>query len=77
VKTKYGHGKRKYFVQDKTKLKRAQEYLGTRTETETIERALDAVIAASERDGNLRRANKCFIKSGVEIRDVFARLRGR
>jgi hypothetical protein len=38
----------KYFWLDPAKIKRAQEALGARTQTETIDRALDLVIAEAQ-----------------------------
>ena len=60
---------------DTGKLKRAQKLLGTQTEAETIERALDEVIAERERDRRAWRATERLLKSGVQIEDVFGRLR--
>jgi hypothetical protein len=40
--------KNKHFLLDQTHLKKAQEVLGTRTETETIEIALERVISEAE-----------------------------
>jgi hypothetical protein len=77
MRNKGSSKKRKHFVLDEAKLKRAQECLGARTETETIERALDAVIAADARDRAVWCAHERVIKSQAEIRDVFGRLRSR
>jgi hypothetical protein len=56
------------------KAKRTQEVLGAKTETEAIERALDFVIAESERNRMALEANERFIKSGVDIKDVYGKL---
>ncbi len=56
------------------KVKRAQKALGAKTETAAIERALDLVIAESERNRLAFEANERFIKSGVEIKDVYGKL---
>jgi len=56
------------------KIKRAQKVLKASTETETIERALDAVIAEDERDRVAREANERFFESGAKIRDVYGKL---
>jgi hypothetical protein len=53
------------------KIKRAQKALRAKTETETIERALDEVIAEDRRNRVLREANEKFFKSGIEIKDVY------
>ena len=41
--------KHKHYILDEAKIKRAQKLLGTATETETIEQALDELIAEYER----------------------------
>jgi hypothetical protein len=56
------------------KVKRAQKALGAKTETAAIEQALDLVIAESERNRLAFAANERFIKSGVEIKDVYGKL---
>ena len=56
------------------KVKRAQKALGVKTETAAIEQALDLVIAESERNRLAFEANERFIKSGVEIKDVYGKL---
>jgi hypothetical protein len=64
----------KHFQLDNGKIRRAQKVLRARTETETIERALDAVIAEHERDRLTSAANERFIASGIAIKDVFGKL---
>ncbi len=64
----------KHYRLDARKIKRAQRALGAATETETIDKALDQVIAEDERNRAAREANERFIKSGIQIRDVFGRL---
>jgi hypothetical protein len=61
----------KHFRLDSIKLKRAQRVLEARTETETIERALDLAISEHERNRLTAEANQRFLKSGIVIRDVF------
>jgi hypothetical protein len=61
----------KHFQLDSSKIKRAQKALDAKTETETIERALDRVIAEDRRNRALREANEKFFKSGIEIKDVY------
>ena len=65
---------RKHFRLDPAKIERARKIIGARTQTETIERALDQVIARDHRNRNAWRANERFLKSGIEIRDVFGQL---
>lgn len=60
---------RKQFILDQRKISKAKKILGARTETETVDRALDVIIADDEVD----RAHQAFATSGVEIRDVFSR----
>ncbi|MFZ0321034.1 MAG: hypothetical protein WAL56_18040 [Candidatus Sulfotelmatobacter sp.] len=61
----------KHFQLDPRKIKRAQKALGAKTETETLERALDRVIAEERRTRVLREANEQFFRSGIEIKDVY------
>jgi len=64
----------KHFQLDSVKIKRAQKVLRAKTETETIERALDFTITEHERDRLAWEANDRFIRSGGEIKDVFGKL---
>ena len=66
---------------NQTKLKKAQKVLGTKTETETIERALEQVIDEAERNRQAWAAHERFLKnavrSGLVIHDVFGRLENK
>jgi hypothetical protein len=64
----------KHFQLDAVKIKRAQRVLRTKTETETIERALDLAIAEHQRNRLAQEANERFIQSRVEIRDLYRTL---
>ena len=64
----------KHFQLDTGKLKRAQRALKAKTETETIERALDVVITEHVRNQLAVEANDRFLKSGVDIRDAYGTL---
>jgi hypothetical protein len=64
----------KHFQLDAIKIKRAQKLLRADTETEAIERALDLVIAEHEKSRLALAANDRFVKSGVEIKDVYGTL---
>ncbi len=64
----------KHFRLDAAKIRRAQRLLKARSETETVEWALDTVIAEHERNRLAREAHERFLKSGVEIRDVYGKL---
>ena len=64
----------KHFQLDANKIKRAQRVLKAKTETEAIERALDFAITEFERNRLAAEANERFIKSGVEVRDVYGNL---
>jgi Arc/MetJ family transcription regulator len=77
MRNKNSSRKRKHFVLDEAKLKRTQECLGAKTESETIEMALDAVIVADAHGRAAWGAHEGFIKSEAEIRDVFGKLRSR
>lgn len=61
---------------NESKLKRAQKLLGAETEAETIELALDELIAERERNRRAWNATERLIKSGVQVEDVFGRLEG-
>jgi cbb3-type cytochrome oxidase cytochrome c subunit len=69
--------KNKHMILDQTKLKKAQKVLGTKTETETIERALEQVISEAEKNRRAWAAHEKFIKSGIQIKDVFGRVDGQ
>jgi hypothetical protein len=59
---------------DAVKIKRAQKALRAKTETETIERALDLAISERESNRLTLEANERFLGSGGEIQDVFGKL---
>ena len=61
----------KHFQLDASKIRRAQKALRAKTETETIERALDLAITEHKRNRLAWQATERFLKSGVEIRDVY------
>lgn len=61
----------KHFILDQAKIERARELLGTQTEKETIERALEEVIEERERNRQAWAAHEQFVKSGIEVRDVY------
>ena len=64
----------KHFQLDSVKLKRAQKALRAGTQTETIERALDLVLAEHESNRLVLEANERFLKSGIHIKDVYGTL---
>jgi len=64
----------KHFRLTAAKIKRAQKLLKARTETETIERALDEVIAEKKRNRLAREANERFLEVGIAIEDVYSKL---
>jgi hypothetical protein len=64
----------KHFQLDPVKIKRAQKALRAKTETETIERALDLAIAEQQRNRLVLAANERFLKSGINIEDVYGAL---
>lgn len=70
--------KNKHFVLDQGKLERAQKVLGARTETETIDRALDQVISEDERSRRAWTAHERFLRDArcekLQVEDVFGRL---
>jgi hypothetical protein len=64
----------KHFQLDPAKIKRAQKALRARTETEAIERALDFAISEHEKNRLVLEATERFLRSGVEISDVYGTL---
>lgn len=66
--------KQKRYALDEAKLKQAQKLLGAKTETETIELALDEIISERERQRRAWAATERFLRSGAVIKDVFGRV---
>jgi hypothetical protein len=64
----------KHFRLEAAKIRRAQRVLKARTETEMLERVLDAAITEHERNRLAREANERFFKSGIQVRDVYGKL---
>ena len=62
----------KHFQLDPAKIKRAQQVLRAKTETETIERALDLAIAEARTHRMALAANAKFLQSGITIKDVYS-----
>ena len=56
---------------DASKIKRAQKALRAKTETETIERAVDLAITEQKRNRSAWQVTERFLESGAEIRDVW------
>lgn len=73
AKTRIVH---KHYLLDQSKILRAQRLLGARTETGTLERALDAVITERERNRLTREATLRLLNSRARIRDVYGMLEG-
>src|SRR5882762_8455428 len=66
----------KHFQLDSVKIKRAQKALRAKTETEAIERALDLAIAEHKSNRLALEATERFVKSGIDIKDVYDTLGG-
>ena len=66
--------KRKHLILDQSKLVLAKKILGTRTETETIAKALDSVISEAEKNKIAFEATERLFKSGAKVIDVFGNL---
>jgi hypothetical protein len=64
----------KHFRLDAAKIRRAQKALKVRTETETIERALDLVLSEHHRNRLTAEANEQFAVSGAHIKDFYGKL---
>ncbi len=73
-----GYRRHKHLVLDQAKLRKAQKILGGRSESETVERALDFVINEDVRSRRVWAAHERFLKAalreGLLIHDVFGRL---
>ena len=74
VRTAASKRRNKHLILDQTKLTRAKKVLGARTETETIERALDRVISEEDRNRRAWAATEKLIRSGVGIGNVVGSL---
>jgi len=66
--------KHKHLLLDQEKIEKAQKALGARTETETIERALEMVIGEEKKNRRAWAATRKLVKNGIQIKDVFGRL---
>jgi hypothetical protein len=64
----------KHFQLNSAKIKKAQKLLHAKTETEAIERSLDFTISEHQRNQLAWEANDRFLKSGIQIKDVFGSL---
>ena len=64
----------KHFQLDTAKIKRAQKALRAKTETETIDRALDLAIAELESNRIALESNERFLETGITIKDVYGAL---
>ena len=67
----------KHLLLDQGKIEKAQKALGARTETETIERALEIVIGEDEKNRRAWAATEKLVKNGIQIKDVFGHLNGK
>ena len=65
----------KHFRLDSSKIARAQKLLRADTETETIELALDLVLSEHRRNQLAWEGTERFLESGVEIADVYGKLK--
>jgi hypothetical protein len=66
--------KRKHIILDQTKLSLAKKLLGAKTETETIEVALDSIISEAQKNKIAFAATERFFRSGIVVDDVFGNL---
>ncbi len=77
MKTASKTRKNKHLILDQAKLKKAQQVLGAKTETETIEWAFEQVISEAETDRRAWAATEKLLRSGIQIKDVFGRADGQ
>jgi hypothetical protein len=61
----------KHFRLNPAKIKRAQRILNAAAQTEAIDRALESVISNDEANRLVNEANERFVKSGIDIKDVY------
>lgn len=66
--------KHKHYILEEERIKRAQELLGTKNETETIERALAEVITERERSQKAWKVQDRFLWSKIQMIDVYGRV---
>ena len=66
--------KNKHLILNQVKINLAKEILGAKTETETIELALDSIITEEERNKKAIEVHEEFIASNASIEDVFGNL---
>lgn len=66
--------KRKHIILDQSKLTLAKEILGAKTETETIEAALESIISEAKKNEMAFEATERFFRTGILIDDVFGNL---
>lgn len=66
--------KNKHLILNQGKINLAKKILGAKTETETIELALDLIISEEEKNKKAIKATENFLKSSIEIEDVFGNL---
>ncbi len=64
----------KHLQPDSAKIKRAQKALRAKVETETIDRTLDSAMAEHEKNRLALEASERFIKSGIDVKDVYETL---
>jgi hypothetical protein len=64
----------KHFRLDSNKIARARRVLRAHSETETVERALDFVLAEHKRNQLAWEAQERFLQSGAEIIDVYGKV---
>lgn len=69
-----GDKKNKHLILNQAKINLAREIIGAKTETETIERALDSVITEDARNKRAVEIHEEFIASNAIIEDVFGNL---
>jgi hypothetical protein len=67
--------KKNAFGLDPIKIRKAKRVLGTTTEAETIERALDEIVDEDRRNTLALKAHERFLKSGAQIDDVYGNLK--
>lgn len=63
--------KHKHYILDEDRIRRAQQLLGTKNETETIERALAEVITERERARAAWKVQERVLWSKIQMNDAY------
>ena len=66
--------KHKYLILNQSKLNLVRKILDTKNNSENVENALNFVISEGKKNKKARKLTKHFLKSNIEIKDIFGNL---